>query len=231
MPVPEQPVPTPVELPGYLKPYQRMVERVGPTFDALLWRNRGSQVARFEAIVGLIDLKGRTVLDAGCGTGDLPRFLAARGVEYRRYVGIDALGSLLETARRAEPVPMRAEFVEADFLTDASALLLPGTASSRAKPDVVVFSGSLNTMEAGDVRRALERGWEAAGQALVFNFLAGKRRLNFGERGPARRLSPRAMLRWALRRTQDVAFRSGYLDINDATIVMRRNASAEGAIP
>src|SRR5215468_1849838 len=85
--------------PRYLAPYREMLGRSGACFDTLLWTSRQTQAARFQAITEMVDLTGRTVLDAGCGYADFLRHLGEEGIEYGRYIGVEALEEHLALAR------------------------------------------------------------------------------------------------------------------------------------
>jgi SAM-dependent methyltransferase len=230
--------PTPAQTPGaqYLAPYRAAVARVGAGFEALLWSSERSQRARFSTITRMTRLKGLVVVDAGCGRADLLGWLHGRGIEYGRYVGLDAVAELLEVGR-AKGLPA-SEFHLVDFVADEFAF----TRCCR-EPDVIVFSGSLNTMAPAMAMALLERAWRACGRALVFNFLTERRvggapgarpgkplpaiaQADTIGHGPgsamASKFDPGAMLRWALDRTARVSFRQGYLGERDATIGMRK---------
>ena len=63
---------------AYLQPYREAVERHGPSFEATLWHSVEAQALRFDVMIGLVDLDGRSVLDAGCGQGDFAARLLER---------------------------------------------------------------------------------------------------------------------------------------------------------
>jgi SAM-dependent methyltransferase len=71
--------------------------RVASTYDELRAPD-GSWWTSYEAIVAAGDLRGRRVLDVGCGTGQLARALADR--EVARVWGVDASPQMAEVARR-----------------------------------------------------------------------------------------------------------------------------------
>lgn len=208
--------------PAYLAPYRQMLRAAGPCFDSLLWSSRQTQSARFAAITEMIDLSGRDILDAGCGHADFLAHLQASAVTYSRYTGIDALDEHLALARQV-PHP-RADFFGADFVSDAGAF-----STRRPSPEVIIFSGSLNTLDQSAAARVLERAWHACSHALVFNFLCRHDRsprrwassIESGESGGVRRFDTMSMLEWSLSRTPLVSFRQDYLEGQDATIVMR----------
>jgi len=146
----------------YLEPYRRAASRHGDRFGSLLWASPKTQSARFDAICRLAGLAGRRVLDAGCGRADLMDFLQQRGVEPAEYIGIEAVDELVAAAMQKK-LP-KAQIIHGDFVRDPQRL--------EVGADVVVFSGSLNTLEPDQFRISLKQGWEAAGEVLVFNFLA-----------------------------------------------------------
>ena len=78
------------------------------------WENLLSQRLRFEALVAGLDLTpGATLLDVGCGLGDLWAWLKATGREVD-YLGIDLSPEMVEAARLRHP---DARFEVADVLT------------------------------------------------------------------------------------------------------------------
>ncbi|MBC7771172.1 MAG: class I SAM-dependent methyltransferase [Pyrinomonadaceae bacterium] len=207
----------------YLAPYRRAVNRIGPCFEALLWANLRSQTARFRTISQMIDLSDLCVLDAGCGRADLAAYLVEQRINYARYLGVDAIPELLEAARGRSIA--RASFRLCDFVSDPTALqsCQPSNGARTPEAEVIVFSGSLNTLPRERAMAVLERAWECCTHALVFNFLST---LDGAEpcqdEFRAHRMAPVAVLEWALARTRDVSLRHDYLDGRDGTVCMRK---------
>lgn len=199
-----------------LAPYRRAVADGAEGFDATLWASPATQRLRFEVIAGMADLCGRRIVDAGCGPGDLASYLAESGCEHREYTGVDGLETVIEQAQARE-IP-RSRFIAGDFVAD------PGLLAS-LEGDVVVISGTLNTMADDQALAVLEAAWSAAGRALAFNFLSD-RAVDPAPRqlAPARRLPTMRLLDWALSKTPHVRFRQDYFaGGHDATIAMRRS--------
>lgn len=225
---PTQPAPA-SGCPGYLHPYRVAVDQLGPCFESLLWTSPETQRLRFEAITTSIDLSNAVILDAGCGRADLAVWMASQSINWRRYIGVDAIPEMLAHARNLA-LP-NSEFHQLDFVTDEHTFLCAGR-----RPEVIIFSGSLNTIPASVSSRVLHRAWRACTRALVFNFLSADDAPRHVESpaGRAQKLSPSAVARWALRRTRDFSLRHDYLEGRDATVVMlksgdRRAPGARGA--
>jgi len=203
----------------HLRPYQLAVEQFGPSFEATLWLSRDAQQRRFGVITELVDLSGARILDAGSGMGDFAAYLQINSIDTACYVGLEGIDDLVSAA--AARGFDKARFVRADFVDDAKAFM--GHFPDGADPDVIVFSGSLNTLKEKRARAVLDRAWNATGRALVFNFLSKRNgQSKPKDPTPARRFDPLAMLDWALERSPSVRFRQDYLDGHDATIAMTK---------
>lgn len=173
------------------------------------------QRRRFEVLVEVAGLASRArsrpirLVDAGCGRGDLARHLAAAGIGIGEGIGIEAIEPLRRAAGRRRHAGWR--FIAGDFLADPECF-------ARLDPDVVLFSGSLNTFPKASLRRTVSRAFEAARIGVAFNFLSrqGARR-GVSDR-PARRFDPVEMLAWAMQASPHAALRQDYLGPHDATV-------------
>jgi SAM-dependent methyltransferase len=75
------------------------VQSVGPSFPALGWYTPETQRARFEVFTLLGDFSASQVLDAGCGLGDLFRFLKEKHYDGLSYTGLDVMADFIAQAR------------------------------------------------------------------------------------------------------------------------------------
>lgn len=66
------------------------------------WRSRKNQELRFEALYGIGNLKGKSILDIGSGLGCFYAYLKAREWE-GQYTGFDVLKPMVQTASRRFP--------------------------------------------------------------------------------------------------------------------------------
>jgi SAM-dependent methyltransferase len=201
-------------IPFYLFPYHEARRQGARGFDALLWTSREGQRTRFDVIARMCPLADRRILDVGCGQADLLGRLLELGIVPAHYTGLEMIPATARAARRRKYE--RCEIVRGDFVREPEKL--------RRGADVVVFSGSLNTLSRPQLYLTLRAAWEAAGEALVFNFLSSP--LWCGE----------DWLTWHRRQTVlsfcrslggQPRFEEGYLE-GDCTVAMARPGAAGG---
>lgn len=105
-------------------------------------------------------IKNATILDVGCGTGDLVGFLLDKGI--KKYSGIDIFAPAIEKARQKYP---QYRFIAGDFLKQ----------TFQQKFDFVFCSGALTTKLDTDNYEILTswipKMWSFAQKGVGFNFL------------------------------------------------------------
>lgn len=94
--------------------YARRLNELGPTVQALGWRDEAQQALRFAVLAEVGDLDGKSVLDVGCGFGDFYGYLKEAGVT-AHYTGIDISPEVLAEARERHA---DAHFEQIDLLAD-----------------------------------------------------------------------------------------------------------------
>lgn len=210
------------DMPDYLTPYRDAIESHGASFEATGWKNPDMQTGRFDIMIDMANFTGRIVVDAGSGQGALAEHLTACGVQYGRYVGLDAMPEMIEQSR-ARQIP-ETQFEVCDFARDEAAFSRLGKSRGGPGVELVVFSGALNTLDEDDAISVLERAWEAAEEGVIFNFLSDRAtpELLAKDPAPAKRFDTIRLLDWALSRTPLVRFRQEYFAGHDATIAMFR---------
>jgi SAM-dependent methyltransferase len=77
------------------------IGRYGDTHEALGWSSKERQIKRFEVLSKIVGQSG-SVLDVGCGTGDLYLYLQNKGWR-GKYVGIDISEEMLLAAKKKLP--------------------------------------------------------------------------------------------------------------------------------
>lgn len=136
-----------------------------PDYYILGWESEAAQELRFKQLVGNIDLNGKTILDVGCGTGNLLEYISRQFKDFN-YTGIDVLPHMIQ---RAGEKKLNGRFVCMD--------LFKSNPYGNKTFDVIFSSGIFNLnlgnnqeflMDAVDIFQSLAR------EAISFNLLWDK---------------------------------------------------------
>jgi SAM-dependent methyltransferase len=96
--------------------YKRLLRQHGHTPLALAERADDKDLGFFQHLFHDVELPERlSVLDIGCGMGDLIDFLQLRGAPIESYLGIDLVGSFIDLCRLEYLPPC--EFRKANFIS------------------------------------------------------------------------------------------------------------------
>jgi SAM-dependent methyltransferase len=140
--------------------YGRHLRDFGDSPQAVRWTPEG-QIRRYETLLSITgDLSGKTILDFGCGKGDLFGFLKDKGISIT-YCGIDVNENLIELAKTKYP---RAEFMAVDIEEESFNRMF----------DVIVACGVFNLRIAGiddSVRNVTKKLFGLCSESLHMNFL------------------------------------------------------------
>lgn len=189
----------------------RMEEYERGTVEALGYRDQASQTKRFEALASVGDLSGASVLDVGCGHGDLKGFLDTRFHGFD-YVGIDQMAEFVQQARvlygqRPSCYFCIADFTEAD-LPHADYVFASGVLGYRCADENFAFD-------------MIVRMYLAANKALAFNMLDAAK---FPEHPLLVGHDMDKVVAFCRRLSPGVELIQGYLE-DDFTVVLRKSAS------
>lgn len=173
---------------------------------ALGWLDRQSQMSRFEVLAGIADLSDHSVLDAGCGYGDLLPFLNQRfsGIT---YTGIEQMPELLAEALKRHAGEINCHFISGNFVV----MQLP-------QVDYVFASGSLNyrSTDPRFIYKIIEKLYKACRIGLAFNLLC-----KIPDNGLLVAYDPVHILDHCRSLCNDVELVTGYAE-EDLTVYMRR---------
>jgi SAM-dependent methyltransferase len=185
--------------------YEKSLKQYGASPKALLWWDYRSMAVRFRELVEDVPLDSKSILDAGCGMGDLLPYLYAKSANFK-YLGVDKNKGFIDIARK--------RYEGHEFRYGNAFAEKIGTF------DVVISSGVMNgnTQDWLVKRKQMIKDlWKQAGQVLAFNMAGGLRPIQHDSLIAyadaqeifeyCKTLSPRVILRCQ------------YLD-NDFTIVM-----------
>jgi len=96
--------------------YRMLLAKYGDSAEAAQYSSRESQFRRFAALARIGDLRGKRVLDFGCGTGALHDYLVTVGQMPALYHGVDIVSEFFDIARQKIP---GGQFCHPDTLGDA----------------------------------------------------------------------------------------------------------------
>jgi SAM-dependent methyltransferase len=78
--------------------YNERYKKFGRDIRTVGWSNSRDQILRFDILFRGLDPRGMTILDVGCGLGDLVPYLERRTGGDFKYIGIDVAGELIKDA-------------------------------------------------------------------------------------------------------------------------------------
>lgn len=131
------------------------------TIEALGWRAEQSQIRRFEVLKTVGDLNGCSLLDIGCGHGDLKGYLDQTFSDFT-YIGIDQMPEFITVAKERHGDSDKTFFYQTDFTT----VTLP-------QVDYVMASGALGYRCASSqfYFDMIRKMYDTAIKAVAFNML------------------------------------------------------------
>lgn len=174
---------------------------------SLGWFSEEGQIKRFDILTHSLDLNNASILDVGCGNGDLCLYLSDK-YEGFTYSGIDLVSSFLDNAiEQNENNPM-AKFYLGDFMSED---LTPA--------DYVLLSGSLNYKNSDPdfIFKAILKLFGLSNIAFGFNLLSKV----MDSDGILRSYSPNIILDYCQSLSSQVELIDDYHE-GDYTVIMRR---------
>ncbi|MBY0358797.1 MAG: class I SAM-dependent methyltransferase [Candidatus Obscuribacterales bacterium] len=187
-----------VEIKEAIERYNRRLQEFGATEKALGWGNKGRSRLRFEILLSQWDFNGSTVLDFGCGFGDLFAYLSGKNWQDFHYLGLDINPSLIEVAQKRHP--------QASFQTIISLADIQDT-----DIDFILASGTFNHKLNNNfafVQESFDKFVKIAKKGFAANFLSNKVDYELENTYHA---DPAAILNLAYTYTNNVILRNDYM--------------------
>jgi SAM-dependent methyltransferase len=188
--------------------YQNAFNTYGEGPKGLHWGDYFSMAVRFRNLVDGLDIKGRSVLDAGCGMGDLLPYLHAKTDDFA-YLGMDINPDFVKVAKK--------RYEGHNFEVGN-----PFDGKLDRRFDIVISSGVMNTNIKGWEKRRrdmIKNAFELTSEVFAFNMA--------GQMGASRAFwkiayaDAREILAYCAKLTPKLVFKNHY-DNEDFTILMYR---------
>ena len=194
------------------KAYQRTFKKHGVTSKALRWRSHSSQEIVLENTISDIDFEGKSVLDVGCGFGDILPYIEQKTNKFE-YLGIDITPEFISEARKKYP---GYAFIEGDWMELFN------------KHDVVICSGVLNNNVECDQyqyrEEAISLMIDNAREVLAFNMAGGHPQPQNKRSYKVYYVDSLKILRFCFQKTSKIIFRHHYRN-KDFTVAMFKEKS------
>ncbi len=197
-----------------LKHYTPRVNELWENYKILDWGDKESQFKRFEIFSSQLTLKDKSLVDIGCGLGDLIRYLKQVDNIPNYYLGTDLVEEMIALAKKQQP---NLDFRCFDIFAK----------DSKQKFDVVFSSGifNLNTGNNleffGHVLKSLPKFTHAT-STVVFNFLHERTVSKYDH---CFYYNPEELVSLATAFYDDVQIIDNYLP-NDFTLILQSNKLA-----
>lgn len=195
--------------------YEDNMSKDLPEYGILGWESEQAQQLRFDMLLSAVDLEGKSLLDVGCGTGNLLEYICSKGINVK-YTGVDILEKMIEIA---DSKKLAGDFIHADIFKQKL--------FDKESFDVIYTSGIFN-LDLGNnrdfLRKAVGLFLELSRHSVVFNLL---HRDSPDREDKYFYFSPdevRELLEDFTDRIADVRFIEAYLK-NDFTVVIRKKQS------
>lgn len=190
--------------------YEHRITPDRENHDVLDWASAESQIERFRVLADNVALAGKSLLDVGCGLGDLLGYLRGRGVD-TDYTGVDLVARMVAAAAKLHPT---ATFKRADVF-----------AENTFEPEAfdVVFCSGIFNLNLGNnhefLAAALPRLLELSREYVVINLLHD--RATFGVQDEYFHFAPRDVLKILRPLPCRARIVDDYLP-NDFTVICRK---------
>ena len=146
--------------------YSNRFKEMQHSIRTLGWGSKEPQEFRFAEVLKRLDAKGKSILDIGCGFGDLFNFMKSCSFDFDKYIGWD----------------ITPDFIENPLITDKSVELkvwnIAEEQPSTTVADIGIMLGLLNWNWKNEEKnydysmKVIRNAFEAVNDVLVIDFLS-----------------------------------------------------------
>ncbi|WP_455757399.1 class I SAM-dependent methyltransferase [Sulfurimonas sp.] len=140
--------------------YTSAIDVHGITAKGVNWTSKETQEIRFDIILDMLPDDINSLVDAGCGFGDLYTYMNKKNKTPKRYIGIDSLIDMYSIASKNTAQ----EIIIADITKDK----IPFA-------DYYICSGAMNVLNIFETHLFIRNCFLACGNGFIFNILHGEK--------------------------------------------------------
>jgi len=142
--------------------YKSAIEMHGVSAKGVNWNSKYSQEIRFDILLSMLPrkLEPFSIVDAGCGFGDLYLYAQKKKKYPKKYIGVDSLVDMYSIASERTGC----EIIVADICKDN----LPSAS-------YYICSGAMNILKSFETHLFMRNCYEASELGFVFNILHSNR--------------------------------------------------------
>jgi len=178
--------------------YSERFKSLGDDVRTLGWGSVEQQRIRFAQLFRAVDIPGHSLLDIGCGFGDLKGFCEETGRPPKTYIGWDLNADLINAARSRHP---STQFRVFDLLT---APQVEPTAQIGVMLGLLNFNLKGRHDNVDYSKRMIHKAFQVVTEALVVDFLSTCKTPDYPEEDFVFYHDPGEMLAFALELTPNV---------------------------
>lgn len=138
--------------------YQKAFSKFGANARSLRWKSEKAAKLRYEQFMKDLDFEGKSILDVGCGFGDIIPFIQAK-TETFTYTGYDLVPEFISIAKEKY---QKYNFIVGDYFSHPSKHFF----------DIIMSCGTLNSNMSNALefrKRAIQTMFDHANEAVIFN--------------------------------------------------------------
>lgn len=139
--------------------YRDSILKHGISPKGVHWRSKTTQEKRFEILLDFIkdEINTSSIIDAGCGFGDLIKYFSSKNLYPKNYLGIDKEDFFVQIASTLYP---NTNFKQIDILKN-----------SLIEADYYICSGAMNILDLNEMRTFIKKCFIYSNKGFIFNFL------------------------------------------------------------
>lgn len=191
--------------------YSVRYQKYGYSPKTLGW-DKGKQDLRFSILTSQYDIRGKKILDIGCGFGDLNGFLDRRGYGYE-YCGIDMVEDLLNEGKKVYPGK---RFILGDFLDYEFDEIFDYAVASGIFNIKFNDSSKLNNYDFID--KSITKALSLVKDGIAFDFLSDKVDYQYEHTFHS---SPSKILDFAYQHSRNVMLRNDYMPFEFSLFIFK----------